>query len=155
MDINNILIRRARIDEYKILAEFQQTMAKETEGKTLDANLLIQGINAVFKCPSKGFYIVAEIQEKVVGSLLITYEWSDWRNSNIWWIQSVFVSSEWSRRGVYRALYSHIYQKASTDDTIGGIRLYVDQDNDIAQQTYSNLGMTKSHYQMYEIDFLL
>ena len=155
MDLNNILIRRARSDEFKILAEFQQTMAKETEGKTLDANLLIQGINAVFKCPSKGFYIVAEIQEKVVGSLLITYEWSDWRNSNIWWIQSVFVSSESRRQGVYRALYSHIYQQASTDDTIGGIRLYVDQDNNIAQQTYSNLGMTKSHYQMYEIDFLL
>jgi len=155
MDLNNILIRRARSDEFKILAEFQQTMAKETEGKTLDANLLMQGINAVFRCPSKGFYIVAEIRKKVVGSLLITYEWSDWRNSNIWWIQSVFVSSESRRKGVYRALYSYIYQQASSDNTIGGIRLYVDRDNTVAQQTYSSLGMAKSHYEMYEIDFLL
>ena len=155
MDLNNILIRRARSDEFKILAEFQQTMAKETEGKTLDANLLMQGINAVFRCPSKGFYIVAENRKKVVGSLLITYEWSDWRNSNIWWIQSVFVSSESRRKGVYRALYSYIYQQASSDNTIGGIRLYVDRDNTVAQQTYSSLGMAKSHYEMYEIDFLL
>ncbi|MQF65416.1 GNAT family N-acetyltransferase [SAR202 cluster bacterium AC-409-J13_OGT_754m] len=150
-----MVIRTAHSDECEVLVEFQQAMAQETEGKTLDANLLRQGINAVFKCPSKGFYIVAEIQGKVVGSLLITYEWSDWRNSNIWWIQSVFVSSTWRRRGVYKALYSHIYQQASTDDKIGGIRLYVDRDNHIAQQTYSNLGMTKSHYEMYEIDFLL
>jgi GNAT superfamily N-acetyltransferase len=155
MNLNSIVIRRARSDESEILAKFQQEMAQETEGKPLDTKLLIEGINAVFQSPSKGFYIVAEMRGKVVGSLLITYEWSDWRNANIWWIQSVYVDSDWRRRGVYRALYSHIYQQASTDTTIGGIRLYVDRNNTIAQQTYSSLGMAKSHYEMYEIDFLL
>ena len=153
MNLNSIVIRRARSDDHAILVKFQQEMAQETEGKTLDANVLVKGINAVFKCPSKGFYIVAEISGKIVGSLLITYEWSDWRNSNIWWIQSVYVKPDHRQRGVYRALNQEVLNLAKDHGSICGIRLYVDKTNDVAQWVYRNLGMSESNYDMYEIEF--
>ena len=146
----------AQKGDAEFIIAFNQKMALETENRRLPDDVIGPGVHAMLDDPQKGLYLLAKNENgEILGQLMVTFEWSDWRNSNIWWIQSVFVSFESRRQGVYRALYNHIYQQASTDDTIGGIRLYVDQDNNIAQQTYSNLGMTKSHYQMYEIDFLL
>lgn len=137
------------------IAEFQQALAQESEGKTLDNSLLRQGIQKIFQEPGRGFYLMAESDEQVVGGLMITYEWSDWRNANFWWIQSVYVDSQWRRQGVYRALHDHVYNIANARDDICGIRLYVEHNNTVAQQTYNDLGMSNSHYYLYEIDFVL
>ena len=133
-------------------------MALETENRTLDAAGIRRGIAAVFDDPLKGFYIVAidggddGSAAQVVGSLLITYEWSDWSNATHWWIQSVFVDAAWRRKGVYRTMYEHILNMTEGRSDICSIRLYVERTNTVAQQTYKSLGMSHSHYDMYEID---
>ena len=152
---HEIRIREAIASDIGRIEEFQQALAQESEGKTLDRSLLLQGIREVFQDRDKGFYLVAESDGQVVGSLLITYEWSDWRNATFWWIQSVYVDGQWRRRGVYRALHDHVHGIAGSRDDICGIRLYVERDNTVAQQTYANLGMSRSHYHLYEIDFVL
>jgi ribosomal protein S18 acetylase RimI-like enzyme len=152
---NEIRIREATASDIDRIAEFQQALASESEGKKLDHELLKQGIREVFQDKDKGFYLLAESDNQVVGGLLITYEWSDWRNATFWWIQSVYVDSRWRRRGVYRALHNHVHSIASSRDDICGIRLYVERNNTVAQQTYDSLGMSQSHYHLYEIDFVL
>lgn len=147
-------IREARPDDAPRIVAFQQAMALETEGKTLDESLVIPGVAEVFASAHKGFYIVAEIDGTVVGSLLITYEWSDWRNATFLWIQSVFVDADHRRQGVYTAMHNHVLALAESDDGLCGVRLYVERTNTRAQQTYKSLGMDHSHYDMYEIDFL-
>ena len=151
----HINVRRASRRNAADIVRFQQSMALETEGKTLDESLINAGVDAVFADPDKGFYLVAEISGTVVGSLLITYEWSDWRNATFWWIQSVFVDADHRRRGVYTAMHDHVLRQAREDDDICGVRLYVERSNHIAQQTYKRLGMDHSHYDLYEIDFVL
>ena len=150
-----INVRRAERRDATHIVGFQQSMALETEGKTLDESFINAGVNAVFADPDKGFYLVAESDGKVVGSLLITYEWSEWRNATFWWIQSVFVDADHRRRGVYTALHDHVLRQARESDEICGVRLYVERNNHIAQQTYKSLGMDHSHYDLYEIDFVL
>ena len=152
---NDINIREARADDIDALVAFQQEMAKETEGKDLNADLLRRGVQAVFLSPDKGYYTVAQYQGKVVAGLLITYEWSDWRHAIFLWIQSVYVNRQYRRQGIYKALHNYLYRIASERKDICGIRLYVDHENTVAQQTYASLGMTKTHYDMYEIDFVL
>ena len=151
----DISIRHATPDDIDTIVAFQQAMATETEGKTLDPDLISKGVNAIFESPDKGFYLLAESEGQVVGGLMITYEWSDWRNATFWWIQSVYVHAEWRRKGVYRTMHDHVFQIASSRADICGIRLYVERTNHIAQQTYASLGMSKSHYDLYEIDFVL
>ena len=155
----NISTRDAIRADIERIAEFQQAMAIETEGRTLDTSTIRQGITAVFDDPQKGFYIVAAASadddgapQQVVGSLLMTYEWSDWNNATHWWIQSVYVDAAWRRRGVYRTMYDHILTMTNGRSDICSIRLYVERANTIAQQTYNNLGMRHSHYDLYEID---
>ncbi len=155
MTDSQIIVRRAEPSDAERIAGFQQSMAMETEGKTLDQSLISAGVDAVFDDPDKGFYLVAESEDKVVGSLLITYEWSEWRNATFWWIQSVFVDADHRRRGVYTALHDHVLSHARESDNICGVRLYVERSNHIAQQTYKSLGMDHSHYDLYEIDFVL
>ncbi len=150
-----ILVRRAEPGEAHHIVRFQQSMALETEGKTLDESLISAGVEAVFEDSDKGFYLVAVTDGVVVGSLLITYEWSDWRNATFWWIQSVFVDAAHRRRGVYTAMHDHVLRQARKREDICGIRLYVERSNHIAQQTYKELGMDHSHYDLYEIDFVL
>ena len=128
------------------------SMALETEGKALDESTLAAGVRAVFDSPDNGFYLVAQIGETVVGSLLITCEWSDWRNAVFWWIQSVFVDAKHRRRGVYTAMHNQIIRMA-TENGACGVRLYVEKTNLTAQKTYARLGMRQSHYDLYEIDF--
>ena len=157
--MTELRVRAATLADVERIAAFQQAMALETEGKMLDAVTLRQGIAAVFDAPEKGFYLVAVADNAeggtapVVASLLITYEWSDWRNATFWWIQSVYVDAGWRRRGVYRAMYDHVLGLARARGDICGIRLYVERTNAIAQRTYDSLGMHKSHYDLYEIDF--
>ena len=150
-----ISVRRAERRDAAHIVGFQQSMALETEGKTLDESLISAGVDAVFADPGKGFYLVAETGGTVVGSLMITYEWSDWRNATFWWIQSVFVDADYRRRGVYTAMHDHVLTQARESDDICGVRLYVERSNHVAQQTYKRLGMDHSHYDLYEIDFVL
>jgi len=153
--MTNINIREAVPQDTEHIVRFQQSMALETEGKALDEALLRNGVARVFSSDDKGFYLVAEADDEVVGSLLITFEWSDWRNATFWWIQSVFVDSNWRRRGVYRAMHDWVHEIADSREDICGIRLYVERTNHVAQQTYNSLGMAHSHYDLYEIDFVL
>ena len=154
----SISIRNATRADIDRIAQFQQAMARETENRTLDATTIRQGITAIFDDPLKGFYIVAVADidngnaAQVVGSLLITYEWSDWSNATHWWIQSVYVDADWRRKGVYRTMYEHILTLTRDRSDICSIRLYVERTNIIAQQTYKGLGMSHSHYDLYEID---
>ena len=154
----SISIRNATRADIDRIAEFQQAMALETENRTLDPSVSTPGITAIFDDPLKGFYIVAVSSSdegsagEVVGSLLITYEWSDWSNANHWWIQSVYVDAAWRRKGVYRTMYEHILALTRDRSDICSIRLYVERTNTIAQQTYKTLGMSHSHYDMYEMD---
>ena len=151
----DVIVRDATTADADAIAAFQRAMARETEGKSLDGGVLQKGVDAVFGSPQKGGYLVAEVDGRVVGSLLITFEWSDWRNATFWWIQSVFVDAQWRRKGVYSALHDHVLEAARGTDGVCGVRLYVDRDNRGAQQTYQSLGMAKSHYDMYEVDFVL
>ncbi len=153
MNTSTITVRNATEDDIASLVAFQQVMAGETEGKVLDPSTLWQGVSAVFHSPEKGFYVVSECEQRVVGTLLVTYEWSDWRNATFWWIQSVYVDTQWRRRGVFRAMYKYVCNIVDGRRDVYGIRLYVERDNRIAQQVYASLGMAKSRYDMYEMDF--
>ncbi|MEP2026698.1 MAG: GNAT family N-acetyltransferase [Reichenbachiella sp.] len=144
-------VRRARAEEAQHIIDFQIDMARETEDVTLDKNIITSGVQAVFEDKSKGWYFVAELDGKIAGSLLITFEWSDWRNGMILWIQSVFVSKEFRGKGVYSALYGHIQDMVnSSDNNYCGIRLYVDKTNTHALKVYEKLGMDSQHYGMCE-----
>lgn len=151
--IQPITIRRAVAADLDTLTRFNAAMALETEGKTLDAVALQAGVRAVLQNPALGFYLLAEVDARPAGQLLITTEWSDWRNAWFWWIQSVYVAPEFRRRGIYRALEQQVRQDALTAGTVCGLRLYVDRNNRAAQQVYVNLGMTLSHYDLYETEF--
>ncbi|WP_456460834.1 GNAT family N-acetyltransferase [Reichenbachiella sp.] len=143
-------VRRAKAEEAKYIIDFQIEMARETEDVALDRNIITPGVQAVFEDESKGWYFVAEVDGKVAGSLLITFEWSDWRNGMILWIQSVFVDKDFRGRGVYRALYEHIQAMVKSSDEYCGIRLYVDKTNTNALRVYEKLGMDSQHYGMCE-----
>ena len=150
-----VKVRSATMQDVGTIVGFQRAMALETEGKTLSVDTLQAGVRAVIDDPSKGYYLVAEVDGTPVGDLMVTYEWSDWRSMTFLWIQSVFVDAGWRRRGVYRAMHNHVVNTAEEDPKLCGVRLYVDRDNHAAQRTYEQLGMSKSHYDMYEIDFVL
>ena len=143
-------VRTAEMKDAAALVAFNQAMALETEGKSLDAPTLKNGVEAVFRDENKGFYVVAEIEDKIAGGLMVTFEWSDWRNSWFWWIQSVYVLPEFRGTGVYRKLYEFVLKKADKRSDVCGFRLYVETENLHAQQVYEKLGMDKSHYLMFE-----
>ena len=143
-------IRQATQKDHKTLVEFQLAMAHETEGIELHAPTVEKGVEAVLNDSNKGYYYVAEINGQVVSSLLTTFEWSDWRNGTILWIQSVYVQPEFRRKGVYRKMYAHIKDIVMKADNLNGIRLYADKTNGAAQKTYENLGMNQDHYVMFE-----
>jgi ribosomal protein S18 acetylase RimI-like enzyme len=147
---DDVEIREARPGDAPVIVDFQIRMARSTEDLELDHPTVTRGVAAVFADPAKGTYWVAEADGRVVGSLLTTFEWSDWRNGTVLWIQSVYVLPEWRRRGVYKSLYEHLKRQVERSPDLRGLRLYVDQRNTAAQQVYERLGMTKEHYQMYE-----
>lgn len=155
----NLVIRPARGEDVDALVRFSAAMALETEGRRLDETRLRQGIQAVLDSPARGFYVVAELKEPppgvVIGQLLVTFEWSDWRNATFWWIQSVYVDPAWRRRGVYRKMHETILQQARQRGDVCGIRLYVEGDNAVAQTVYERVGLTPSSYRIFEEDFVL
>ncbi len=150
-----VRLRRAKVSDAPVIVDFNFAIAKETEHLELDRKRLLSGVKALLKDRSKGFYIVAVAAGRVVGQLMITYEWSDWRNANFWWIQSVYVASEFRGAGVFTSLYRHIEKEARKRKSVCGLRLYVEHANTRAQQTYEHLGMKKAEYGMYEVDFVL
>lgn len=143
-------IRTANFEDVKSLVEFNQAMALETEGKTLDAQILRSGVEAVLRDERKGFYAVAEIDGKIGGGLMVTFEWSDWRNRWFWWIQSVYILPEFRGRKIYSRLYDFVKQSAEQSGEVCGFRLYVEKENTNAQKVYEKRGMKASHYLMYE-----
>jgi GNAT superfamily N-acetyltransferase len=144
-----IQIRKAVLSDAPSIIDFQLSMAWETENMKLVHEIVTKGVDAVFNDLSKGQYYVAEADGKVIASLLITYEWSDWRNCNVWWFQSVYVIPEFRRKGVFRKMYSYIRELA-VQQSIAGLRLYVETKNSKAQKTYEALGMSSEHYAFYE-----
>ncbi len=154
-----IVVRDAMLSDLEHLVEFNLAMALETEGRDLNAALLRAGVQSVLELPSRGFYLVGEIQQDqatlVVGQLLITYEWSDWRNAIFWWIQSVYVHQNWRHRGVFRALYQYVYDQAQARPDVCGVRLYVEQENAQAQAVYAKMGLAITPYRMLERDFVM
>lgn len=145
-----IIIRGATREDISTIVKFQQNMAMETESMTLDTTIVNKGVNHVFDQPENGFYLVATEKDVVVGSMLLTPEWSDWRNATWLWIQSVYVGTEHREKGVFKSLYKHIQDIVNKTEEYAGLKLYVDQDNKRAQEVYKKLGMDLSHYQLFE-----
>ena len=145
-----LTLRKAQARDAASIAAFNTAMAHETEGKALLPERIDAGVRRLVADPSLGFYLVAEEAGRVVGCLLVTNEWSDWRCGLFWWIQSVYVAPDFRRRGVYRAMYDHIRALAAADPGICGFRLYVEKDNTRAQQTYRSLGMQATDYLLFE-----
>ncbi len=147
----NIKIRIAVKEDASALVEFNQAMALETEGKRLETEVLTRGVEAVFGDEKKGFYIVAENEKgKIIGGLMVTFEWSDWRNLWFWWIQSVYILPEGRGKRIYSQLYEFAKEKAREQGDVFGFRLYVEHENTHAQKVYEKVGMEASHYLMYE-----
>ena len=143
-------IRLATSADAEVLVEFNCAMAAETEAKNLLPEVIGAGVRGLLGKPNSGFYLIAEIDNRIAGSLLITKEWSDWRNGDFWWIQSVYVRPEFRRQGVYRRLYRHVQELAASDPRVCGFRLYVERENERAQETYRKLGMKETRYLVFE-----
>lgn len=144
-------VRNARPEDAETIIDFNCRLATESEGKTLDPDKIRPGVERGLADPNKALYFVAENDSsEVIGQIMITFEWSDWRNGWIWWIQSVYVQPDCRKQGVFRALYHHVKTQAESHPDVVALRLYVDDDNTAAQETYYRLGMTKSSYFVLE-----
>ena len=149
----NITVRDVRHTDADTIAALNNAMARETEGKSLDPQVIGPGVKKLLEDPTMGRYWVAEIDGKIVGQIMVTYEWSDWRNGLIWWVQSVYVVPDWRRKGVFSALYRHVESLAVAEVHVCGIRLYVEKDNARAHQTYIAMGMAETDYRIMETMF--
>jgi GNAT superfamily N-acetyltransferase len=148
---NELIFRLAKDSDTESLVEFNYRMALETEDKKLDRECLKKGVESMLNDSGKGFYLVAEDKDKgTIASLMITKEWSDWRNGYFWWVQSVFVKNNYRRQGIYRRLYEKIKSLAKEDGCCCGLRLYVEKENLIAQRAYFALGMVETFYKLFE-----
>lgn len=157
--LDHLNVRLARPEDAAMIASFSAAMALETEGRRLDLDRLHDGTIALLESPDRGFFMVAEVEQagdrQLLGQLMITYEWSDWRNGAFWWIQSVYVDPAWRRKGIYRRLYDTVVVIGKADKMMCGIRLYVARDNRAAQTVYRRVGLSPSMYDVYEDDFVL
>jgi GNAT superfamily N-acetyltransferase len=138
-----------------VIAEFNCRLAQETEQRRLEPERVHAGVAALLSDPARGTYFVAEVNGEVAGQLSITHEWSDWRNGDFWWIQSVYVAERFRRAGVFRALFNHVQSLAKAQKDVCGIRLYMEAENSRARSAYENLGFKQTHYQVFEMDFVL
>jgi GNAT superfamily N-acetyltransferase len=136
-----------------VIADFNLKLAEETESLLLEPSRVEAGVTALLEDSAKGIYYLAEIDGAVAGQLMITYEWSDWRNGNIWWLQSVYVARAFRRQGVFRALFKHLQNLARADEQVCGLRLYMHADNAGARRSYEELGMQHTKYEVFEMDF--
>ena len=149
----SISIRSATSADAKVIADFNNRLAMETEDETLNNNLIVPGVSAVLHDATKGRYWVAATEDRVVGQIMVTYEWSDWRNGMLWWIDSVYVHEDFRRRGIFSALYRHVESLAAAEPDVRGLRLYVEEENRRAQKTYESLGMAVTGYRVMESIF--
>jgi len=147
---DDIDIRIAGDADGDSLVRFNCAMALETEDKTLPEAIVKRGVRGVFDDPRRGFYVVADHAGEIVAALMVTYEWSDWRNADFWWIQSVYVTPSFRGKGVYRGLHAFVRERAREAGGVCGLRLYVEKDNTGAQSVYASLGMSHTDYLMYE-----
>ncbi len=145
----DVTVRPARMDDEAFLAEGNRRIAAETEELALDSDTVLAGVRAALEDLHKALYFVAEVDGRPAGMLMLTHEWSDWRNGDIWWIQSVYVFPEFRRGGVFRALYQHV-SRLARESGVAGIRLYVEQENHAAIRTYTSLGMERARYAVME-----
>ena len=145
-----MIIRQAITQDAAELAEFNMGIARETEDYELIPEVIRAGVETMIADPDKGFYLVVELDNGIQASLMVTYEWSDWRNGTFWWIQSVYVRPEYRGQGLYGILYERVKELAEQDDSVCGFRLYVERNNEIAQKTYAKQGMSETEYLMYE-----
>ena len=157
MNQSDFHIRLAEARDLESLVAFNLALARETEGRELDRALLQAGVESLLADSSKGFYVVMEHRPsgRTIGQVLITFEWSDWRNGVFWWLQSVYVEKEWRRRGVFKQLYDHVLREGKRRGNVAGIRLYVEQDNAAAQGVYRQAGLSAAPYKVFETDFIL
>jgi GNAT superfamily N-acetyltransferase len=154
MSVASHNIRDARLNDHATLVAFNQAMAEETEGKRLEPSLIEPGVARVLEGHAEGRYLIASNEGgQTLGSMMVTYEWSDWRCGQFWWIQSVYVVPQARRQGVFSALYRHLEAEARAQSTCCGLRLYVETENHNAMATYRHLGMQQCHYHLYEVDF--
>ena len=149
----NLNIRDAIPDDAEIIATFNSRMCEETEGRRLDRELIGPGVERLLTDRQKGRYWVAESDGQIVGQIMVTFEWSDWRNGMLWWIQSVYIVPEVRRRGVFSALYRHVESLARDDNDACGLRLYHEVNNARARSTYESLGMTDPGYRVMQSIF--
>lgn len=149
----SVTVRPATLADVDSLVEFNLAMARESEDKGLDPMRLRRGVTSLLQTPRDGFYLMADAGQATAGSLMVTYEWSDWRDGRFWWIQSVYVAPAFRRQGVYSAMHEQVKALARADGRACGIRLYVEQDNRGAMATYQQLGMHQTHYRLYEEEF--
>jgi ribosomal protein S18 acetylase RimI-like enzyme len=150
VDCEAIKVRMATVSDRDAFVRFNRAMALETENKELNEKVVGPGVAAVFDHPGRGFYVVAQCADDIVAALMVTFEWSDWRNASFWWIQSVYVVPQFRRRGLYRRLYDFVRDRARSEGGVCGFRLYVEKNNLTAQRVYESLGMSASDYLMYE-----
>jgi len=155
----NVQIRRATLADRETISTFNAALARETEARILDGHFLRAGVESILQDPNKGWYAVAvnpsgSVRSEIVGQILITFEWSDWRNGNFWWLQSLYVDQRFRQQGVLRQLYDYVYGQARENaEKVCGFRLYVERENHQARQVYAHMGFQETPYQMYEIDF--
>ncbi len=152
MNKSDFSIRIATASDAQLLAHWAQTMAMETEQKQLDADTVLKGVQAGIADAKRARYFIAMAAERPAGTLMLTTEWSDWRNGDWWWIQSVYVHPEFRRQGVFQSLYAHVKQMAEHTPDVCGLRLYVEHENKNAQRTYEMLGMQDAGYRMMEAE---
>jgi ribosomal protein S18 acetylase RimI-like enzyme len=154
---SEVRIRKATLNDVQAVVDFNTALAWETEGKQLEPLRLKLGVSAVLVDSKRGFYLIAEevSSGKPLGQLLLTYEWSDWRNGVFWWIQSVYVHEGWRRRGVFRRLFQSLMEQMKEQQAVVGVRLYVEEGNRLAQQVYKKMGLCSAGYQVYELDMVL
>lgn len=145
-----MIIRQALSQDIAELAEFNINMARETEGVELIPEVITTGVKGMIENPQRGYYLVVELDNGIQASLMVTTEWSDWRNGMFWWIQSVYVRPAYRRQGLYRELYARVKELAEQEPSVCGFRLYVDRDNTNAQKSYESLGMVETEYKLFE-----
>ena len=151
----DIVVRPATIADVEFLVDGNARMALETEGLTLDRQRLREGVRAVFAESARGFYLIGEIGGERAGQMMITYEWSDWRNGVFWWIQSVYTVPEMRGKGVFGAIYRAAENLAREHGDVCGLRLYVEAHNERAQETYLRNGMRETAYRLFEVDYVV
>ena len=149
----SLIVRKAHAGDAHVIADYNTRLARESEAKCLESNTIVAGVRTVLGRPEHGQYFLAEREGEIVGQVLITHEWSDWRNGLFWWIQSVYVPAEYRRSGAFSELYRHVMELAKESSEVCGVRLYVEGENTLAQRTYRALGMNDTSYQVMEVEF--